>query len=948
MSKAIKWIGLGAGAVLVLLAVAVGALYLFFDPTSLKPQIEKYVLDNKQRKLTIDGPLKLTVFPSVGVTLGKTTLSEKNAPAQFLALDSAALSVKVMPLLSKRVEVSKVSIDGLQLAVRRDAKGVFNFDDLTAKEQPAQPQSSTATPMAFDVEGVQLTNASIDLRDEKTKTFGKVTGLNFKSGRLALGVPTDLDLSGNVNLIEPKTDAKLAIKGGFLLDLERHLVEFTKARVTVEGSAGPMTKSTLAIDAGFINIDTRTDAINTKDVSLDVRGDYTAPGKGGAQIRDLALTLKSPQAFISLGDQILNGEKIDIAAKGKLNNEAFDIALKAPKLKADIPKLELVAGDLDAKVVGSFSGNNVNLKISGKEVDAKLTDNRVKVSGLMAQGSASVAGNNLSKLDLRVPSLNANLATATLSAQGVKLDAAGTYGKSGDAMTLLLDAPSVSLASGAAKSAPITGKATVKGKQSLDADFRVEGLAAAGDQWSAQSTAVNYNASLEGRSSTGKITTGFSFDPKKDVLQLSNLALDAQVKDPSLPGGVGTTALRGNVSLMPKAGKVTAKLAGQLDQSKVDVDANIANFAKPNVIFNASIDKLDADRYVTKGAAKPAAGGAAPAPVPKDAPVDLSVLKSFSGSGNLRVGELKVANVRSSNVNLAVKLVDGRADISNANLGLYGGTASASGFVDAGSNAISLKANLAGVSVLPLLKDAIDKDVLEGKGTVAVNLTTKGATVDALKRALAGNIDINLRDGAVKGINLAQQLRDLRGKLQLGKNDGGSAKKSEKTDFSEMSGKFTANNGVLTATALDLKSPFIRATQGNPATIDLVGEKLDFVVRATVVNTSTGQGGKETGLKDLTIPVRLSGPFTAPGYDIQWSAVSSDAVKAVLAPKIEEKKAELKDKLKDQLGAKLGLTPKDAPKPAEAAAPGATPSPTPTPKKPEDQLKDKLKGLLGR
>ncbi|MGL4575300.1 MAG: AsmA family protein, partial [Burkholderiaceae bacterium] len=491
---------------------------------------------------------------------------------------------------------------------------------------------------------------------------------------------------------------------------------------------------------------------------------------------------------------------------------------------------------------------------------------------------------------------------------------------------------------------PITGKATVKGKQNLDADFRVDGLAAAGDPWSAQSTAINYNASLEGRSSTGKLTTGFSFNPKQDVLNLSNLALDAQVKDPSLPGGAATTALKGNVSLAPRAGKVTVKLGGLFEQSKVDLDATVSNFAKPNAVFTASIDKLDADRFITKPAAKPA-GGAAPAPAPKDAPVDLSALKNMSGNGTLRIGELKVANVRTSNVNLAVKLADGRATIGNANLGLYGGTAQASGFVDANTNAMALKANLAGVSVLPLLKDAIDKDILEGKGTVAVDLNTKGATVDALKRGLAGTINLNLKDGSVKGINLAQQLRDFRGKLQLGKNDGGSAKKSEKTDFSEMSGMFTANNGVLTASDVKLASPFLRATQGNPANIDLVGEKLDFVVRATLVNTSTGQDGKTSGLKDLTIPVRLSGPFTAPGYDIQWSAVSSEAVKAALAPKIEEKKEELKDKLRNQLGARLGIAPKDS-KPAEAA-PGATPSPTPT-KKPEDALKDKLKGLLGR
>jgi AsmA protein len=955
VSKALKWIGLGAGAVVVLLALVAGGIALFFDPSSLKPQIEKTVRDSQQRTLTIDGPLSLTFWPSIGVRMGKTTLSEQNSPQQFLALNGATLSVKVLPLLSKRVEVAKVSVDGLQVAIKRDAQGVFNFDSLiTKKESAPATQPDSANTMRFDIAGIELTNASLDIADQKTNTTGKITNLNFQSGRLAIGVPTTIDVSGDIALTQPKTNAKLAIAGGFLFDEARHLVEFSNARARLSGDAGPLTNAAGNLQAGFINIDTRTDAVSTKDLALDLKGNLSTLGKNSTmQVKELALTLSSPQAYISLNDQILNGEKINFTAKGRLNNEPFDIALTAPKLKADVPRQELVASNLDAKVMGAFNGNSANLKITGKEVDAKLTDQRIKVTGFTATGSAKAAGNELSKLNLNVPALDANLALATLNAQGIKLDAAGT--RAGDAMTLTLDAANLTLAPGAAKSAPITGKASIKGKQTLNADFRIEGLAAKGDTWSAQATTLDYNAALEGRASTGKLTAALSYNTKQDVLALSNLVLDAQFKDAALPGGAATTALRGTVSVSPKAGKVVLKLAGQLDQSKVDVEANVTNFAKPNAVFTATLDKLDADRYVTKG--KPAAGSApAPASAPKDAPVDLSVLKTVSGSGTLRVGELKLANVRTSNVNLAVKLNEGRADITNAAVGLYGGTATATGFADANTNAMALKANLANVSVLPLLKDAMDKDVLEGKGTVAVNLNTKGATVDALKRALNGNIDVNLRDGAVKGVNLAQQLRDFRGKLQLGKNDGGSAKKTEKTDFSEMSAKFTANNGVLTASDVKLASPFLRATQGTPANIDLVGEKLDFVVRVTLVNTSTGQEGKTAGLKDLTIPVRLSGPFTSPGYDIQWSAVSSDAIKAALAPKVEEKKAELKDKLKEQqdkltnrLGQRLGLPGAEAASasPAAATAPGASPSATPS-KKPEEVLKDKLKGLLNR
>ena len=57
-----------------------------------------------------------------------------------------------------------------------------------------------------------------------------------------------------------------------------------------------------------------------------------------------------------------------------------------------------------------------------------------------------------------------------------------------------------------------------------------------------------------------------------------------------------------------------------------------------------------------------------------------------------------------------------------------------------------------------------------------------------------------------------------------------------------------------------------------------------------------GQGGKDANqLKGLTVPVRLSGPFEALSYKIEFGAMLEDATKA----KVEEKKQEIKTKVED-------------------------------------------------
>jgi len=119
---------------------------------------------------------------------------------------------------------------------------------------------------------------------------------------------------------------------------------------------------------------------------------------------------------------------------------------------------------------------------------------------------------------------------------------------------------------------------------------------------------------------------------------------------------------------------------------------------------------------------------------------------------------------------------------------------------------------------------------------------------------------------------------------------------------------------------LDVKSPFLRL--GGDGAIDIGKGRIDYTARATVTGTTTGQGGAElAALKGLTVPVRLTGPFEAIDWKVQWSAVAAGA----LQNKVE-------DKLKEKLGDKLGLEP---------AEPGASAP------KPKEVLKEKLlKGLF--
>ena len=92
-------IGIGTLAALLLLVGVAAALLI--DVNRYKPTLERMVTDATGRKLTIEGPLSLQMFPRLGVALPKSTLSGPGGDGAFASLSSASVAVAWLPLLTR-------------------------------------------------------------------------------------------------------------------------------------------------------------------------------------------------------------------------------------------------------------------------------------------------------------------------------------------------------------------------------------------------------------------------------------------------------------------------------------------------------------------------------------------------------------------------------------------------------------------------------------------------------------------------------------------------------------------------------------------------------------------------------------------------------------------------------------------------------------------------------
>lgn len=371
-------------------------------------------------------------------------------------------------------------------------------------------------------------------------------------------------------------------------------------------------------------------------------------------------------------------------------------------------------------------------------------------------------------------------------------------------------------------------------------------------------------------------------------LTLDKLAGSLEVAHPKMP----IKQLK-----LPLAGRLQADLARQtadlalttrFDESNIALRVDIAKFSPLALGFDVDIDRLNVDRYLPP---KPAGAEAK-----KDEKLDFSALEGLNLNGSVKIGSLQVANVKASNVRLQIKAAGGRLDIAPHSARLYDGTLAGSLALDARGNRLTLKENLTGVNINPLMRDLADRDLIEGRGNVALDVTTRGDSVTAMKQALAGTASVALKDGALKGINLAQSFRELKSKFSGKEAAVQQARQTDKTDFSEFTASFRIANGVAHNDDLAVKSPFLRLAGSGD--IDIGRGRLDYLAKASVVATAGGQGAKDLEhLKGLTVPVRASGPFDKLAYKIEFGELAGEAVKA----RVEEKKQELKQKATEKL-----------------------------------------------
>lgn len=354
-----------------------------------------------------------------------------------------------------------------------------------------------------------------------------------------------------------------------------------------------------------------------------------------------------------------------------------------------------------------------------------------------------------------------------------------------------------------------------------------------------------------------------------------------------------------------------------VDDTKLTGELAVEDFATTALRFDLSIDEINLDRYLPppppdeqksneqksseqKGSGA-GAGQSSTAEEPDLIPVE--TLRGLNLAGKLHIGKLQAYNIKSQKIEVTVDAKQGDVRIQPAKAQLYGGSYSGSTRIDArGAQAkVFLEEKLEGVQAQPLFKDAADTDLISGTANLSANLRSTGNKLSQIKRSLNGDMAMAFTDGSVNGVNIPLMIRKAAAKLQ---GQPAPADEAEKTDFAELTGTATVNNGVVNNNDLSLKSPLLRVEGSGSA--NLVQEQVDYTVKAVIVASLEGQGGAALEkLKGVPIPVRVSGSFDDPKFSVDVAQVLTEQQKQRLEQKVDEEKQKLREKAEEKLQDKL-------------------------------------------
>ncbi|MEM9242754.1 MAG: AsmA family protein [Pseudomonadota bacterium] len=380
MLKAIKYLIYTIIALIIIAIIAFIVLINTINPNRFKPTISKQVYQLTGRTLQLKGDLKWSLFP-FSVKINDAVLS--NAPGfgekPFITLKHAGVGIKLLPLISGKLDTSTITVNDLTVNLMRDKAGKNNWT--------MQPPASTA---------FEQTSASVDQKTEKQETKDDANATSAGGAKkFDFSIPALNAENVTVNWSDLQNNQYASIKNLALnaKNIESDQMFPINGSLAINSSQPPLTGTINFQAQAKISPHTNEHAFKAVKITSNWQGKQLPQGKMSATIEgDIVMTADS----LNISDLVmtLNQDKVT----GNLDVKNF----KRPNIVFNLASDKL---DLDPYIEWMKNMSNDSATASKKQT---VTANRSTAQSTARSTTTGNAANDNQELLQRLRELTIN------------------------------------------------------------------------------------------------------------------------------------------------------------------------------------------------------------------------------------------------------------------------------------------------------------------------------------------------------------------------------------------------------------------------------------------------------------------------------------------------------------------------------------------------------------
>ena len=405
--KVLKWL---LWLVLFVVVVAVGgAIFVVttVNPNDFKPQISQKVEDFTGRKLELNGDISWRFYPWVGVTMNKFSLSNREGfePANMLQAEYVDVQLKLLPLLSKQIEVGKIKLQAPIINLSVNSAGETNWDDLTGADEAAVADSTTPGQEAgamvggLVIQGVDISKGEIEWRDDAAGQQFNLREFELVTDEIQTGEPIGFDLKAKLTGTDIPDTADISLNGA--LRINAAFDDIKLDYLNVETAMQDMVAKVEVDALGFM---VSSGELLAKEIKADLKmPDVSA----NAIVNEVSFSTESSEALVK-----------KLVGSVSMDQLTADIDADTIRYAVEGGQLALKAIDYSGKhELGEFQGRSEGLQFSVNENVLSLVKNSISgaYQGLPVKLDTGSVQLDLNKETLTIPEVKVGAGEAVLN-----------------------------------------------------------------------------------------------------------------------------------------------------------------------------------------------------------------------------------------------------------------------------------------------------------------------------------------------------------------------------------------------------------------------------------------------------------------------------------------------------------------------------------------------------